>query len=46
MTRKELIAGLEKRIADQRDKGGDIMDYGRPDPLDVALLAFVKGSWW
>lgn len=46
MTRKELIAALEKRIADQRERGGDMMTYGRPNPLDVALLAFVKGSWW
>ena len=42
--RANLIERLEKRIADQREKGGDMMDYGRPDPLDVDLLAYVRTS--
>jgi len=42
--RASLIHDLEKRIAYQREHGGDIMDYGIPDPLDVRLLDFLKGA--
>lgn len=40
---RSLIRQLEVRIARQREEGGDMMTYGQPDPLDVALLAFLKG---
>lgn len=41
--RKALIELLERRLADQREHGGDLMHYGGHDPLDEALLAFLKG---
>lgn len=43
MSRADMIRALEKRISDQREHGGTIMDYGTPNPLDVALLAYLRG---
>lgn len=39
---ERLKEQLKARIAQQREQGGDYMDYGLPDRLDVDLLATLE----
>lgn len=38
----ELERRLDERMEEQRIRGGDIMTYGQPDPLDVAARAQLR----